>query len=174
MDGMSATDGLEFRVLGPVRARRGPAELDLGPNQQRAILSLLVVRANQLVTNDDLIELLWEQDPPGSALNVIHKYVGSIRRLLEPDLEARTSGHWLTRHGTAYRLAANEATSDLIAFRRLMDDARAAHAASRPAGALDLLMEALGLRHGACGEGLELHGRHRDYFTAVTKSTSSP
>ncbi|MBV9794313.1 MAG: tetratricopeptide repeat protein [Actinobacteria bacterium] len=158
---------VQFSVLGPVRARRGPAELDLGPYQQRAVLALLVVRANQLVTNDELVELLWEQDPPGSALNVIHKYVGSIRRLLEPDLEARTSGRWLTRHGTAYRLAADETTSDLIAFRRLVEDARAAHAAGRPADALDLLMEALGLRHGACGEGLELHGRHRDYFTTV-------
>ena len=106
MDSVNVTDGLQLRVLGPVRARRGPAELDLGPNQQRAILSLLVVRANPLVTSDDLIELLWEREPPGSALNVIHKYVGSIRRLLEPDLEARTSGRWLTRHGTAYRLAA--------------------------------------------------------------------
>jgi DNA-binding SARP family transcriptional activator/tetratricopeptide (TPR) repeat protein len=167
MDGTSVTDGPRFSVLGPVRARRGPAELDLGPNQQRAILSLLVVRANQLVTNEDLIELLWERDPPGSALNVIHKYVGSIRRLLEPDLEARTSGHWLTRHGTAYRLAADETTSDLIAFRRLVEEARAAHAVGRPADALDLLMQALALRHGACGEGLDLHGRHRDYFTTV-------
>jgi DNA-binding SARP family transcriptional activator/tetratricopeptide (TPR) repeat protein len=158
---------VQFSVLGPVHARRGPAELDLGPNQQRAILSLLLVRANQLVTNDDLIELLWEQDPPGSALNVIQKYVGSIRRLLEPDLEARAGGRWLTRHGAAYRLAADETTSDLIAFRRMVEAARSAHIASRPADALDLLMEAVGLRRGTCGEGLEIHGRHRGYFTTV-------
>jgi DNA-binding SARP family transcriptional activator len=50
------------------------------------------VRANQLVTIDDLFELLWAQDPPGSAVNVIHKYIGAIRRLLEPDLEARSGG----------------------------------------------------------------------------------
>jgi DNA-binding SARP family transcriptional activator/tetratricopeptide (TPR) repeat protein len=158
---------IQFSVLGPVRARRGLVELDLGPNQQRAILSLLLVRANQLVANDDLAELLWEQDPPGSALNVIHKYVGSIRRLLEPDLEARASGRWLTRHGAAYRLAADETMLDLIAFRRLVEDARSAVAAGRPADALGLLMEALGLRRGACGEGLEVYGRHRDYFTTV-------
>ena len=158
---------VRFSVLGPVRAWRGPAELDLGPNQQRAIIALLLVRANQLVTTDDLIELLWEQDSPGSALNVIHKYIGAIRRLLEPDLEARTSGHWLTRHGAAYQLAVDENMSDLIAFRRIVRDARSAHAASGPANALDLLMEALGLRRGACGEGLELYGRHRGYFAAV-------
>jgi DNA-binding SARP family transcriptional activator/tetratricopeptide (TPR) repeat protein len=158
---------VRFSLLGPVRAWRSAAELDLGPHQQRAILALLLVRANELVTVDDLIELLWEQDPPGSAVNVIHKYIGAIRRLLEPDLEARSGGRWLTRQGGAYRLAADESTSDLIAFRRVVNDARSARAGDRQADALDLLMEALGLRRGACAVGLELYGRHRDYFTAV-------
>jgi DNA-binding SARP family transcriptional activator len=158
---------VQFSLLGPVRAWCGPAEVDLGPNQQRATLALLLVRANRFVTTDDLIELLWERNPPGSAINVIHKYIGAIRRLLEPNLEARTSGRWLTRQGGAYRLAADESTSDLIAFRRRVKDARSARAGDRPADALDLLMEALGLRRGACGEGLELCRRHREYFTAV-------
>jgi DNA-binding SARP family transcriptional activator len=158
---------VQFSLLGPVRAWRGPAEVDLGPNQQRATLALLLVRANQFVTTTDLIELLWERNPPGSAINVIHKYIGAIRRLLEPKLEARTGGRWLTRQGGAYRLAADESTSDLIAFLRMVKDARSARAGDRPADALDLLMEALGLRRGACGEDLELFGRHRDYFTGV-------
>ena len=158
---------VQFSLLGPVRAWRGPAEVNLGPNQQRATLTLLLVRANRFVITDDLIELLWERNPPGSAINVIHKYIGAIRRLLEPDLEARTSGRWLTRQGGAYRLAADESTSDLIAFRRMVKDARSARAGDRPEDALDLLMESLGLRRGACGEGLEFFGRHRDYFTAV-------
>src|SRR6516164_757691 len=158
---------VRFSLLGPVRAWRGPAEVDLGPNQQRAIVALLLVRANQLVATDDLIELLWDRNPPGSAINAIHKYIGAIRRLLEPDLEAKTSGRWLTRQGGAYRLAADENTSDLIAFRRMVTDARSARAGDRLADALDLLMAALGLRRGACGEGPERCGRHRDYFTAV-------
>ncbi len=158
---------VQFSLLGPVRAWRGPAEVDLGPNQQRTLLALLLVRANQFVTTDDLIELLWERTPPGSAINVIHKYICAIRRLLEPNLRARTSGRWLTRQGVAYRLAADESTSDLIVFRRIVKDARSARAGGRPTDALDLLIEALGQRRGACGGGLELHGRHRDYFTTV-------
>jgi DNA-binding SARP family transcriptional activator len=158
---------VQFSLLGPVRAWRGPLEVDPGPNQQRAVLALLLVRANQLVTTDDLIELLWERNPPGSATNVIHKYIGAIRRLLEPDLEARTSGRWLARQGGAYRLAADKSMSDLIAFRRMVKAARWARTSGRPADALDLLMEALGLRRGVCCEGLELYGRHREYFTAV-------
>jgi hypothetical protein len=94
---------VQFSLLGPVRAQRGLDELDTGPRQQRTILALLLVRANQLVTVDDMIELLWEQDPPGSAANIIHKYIGAIRRLLEPGLAARATGRWLTRHGDAYQ-----------------------------------------------------------------------
>ncbi len=125
------------------------------------------MRANQVVSIDDLIGLLWDLDPPRSAINVIHKYIGAIRRLLEPGLEVRASGRWLTRHGGAYRLAADASTSDLIAFWRTVKDARSAHAEGRPAAALDLLLEALALRRGACGEGLEPGGGNRDYFTAV-------
>jgi DNA-binding SARP family transcriptional activator len=158
---------VHFSVLGPVRAWRGPAELDLGPNQQRAILGLLLVQANQPVTIDDLIELLWAQDPPGSAVNVIHKYIGAIRRLLEPDLKARSGGRWLARHGGAYWLAADEPMSDLISFRRIVKDAGSAHADGRPAAALGLLLDALALWRGACGGDLDLRGRNRDYFAAV-------
>jgi len=133
------------------------------------MVTLLLVRANQFVTTDDLIEMLWERNPPGSAINVIHKYIGAIRRLLEPGLTARTSGRWVTRQGGAYRLVADESTSDLIAFRYLVNDARSARAGDRPADALDLLMEAVGLRRGACGEGLDVYGRNRDYLAAVDR-----
>src|ERR1700722_19485861 len=160
-------DIIWFSMLGPVRAWRGPVELNLGPNQQRSMLALLLLKANHLVSVDDLIELLWEQRPPASAVNVIHKYIGAIRRLLEPDLEARAAGRWLTRHGPAYRLAVDEDMSDLISFRRLVRDAGSAFAADQPADALDLLTEALGLRRGACGEGLQSYGRNGERFSTV-------
>ncbi len=160
-------DQVQFSMLGPIRAWRGPTELNLGSNQQQAILALLLIRANYLVSMDDLTELLWEEQPPASAVNVIHKHIGAIRRVLEPDLAARAGGRWLTRHGTAYRLAADADTSDLISFRRLVRDAASAHAADQPADALELLTEALGLRRGACGEGLDLYGRTRAHFSTV-------
>jgi tetratricopeptide (TPR) repeat protein len=131
-----------FSMLGPVRAWRGPVELSLGPNQQRAILALLLIRANHLVSVDELIELLWEEKPPASAVNVIHKYIGAIRRLLEPDHEPRASGRWLARHGTAYRLDVDEDMSDLMSFRRMVRDAGLAHAANQSANALELYRHA--------------------------------
>jgi len=38
---------VQFSLLGPVRAWRSPAELDIGSSRQRAILALLLVRANR-------------------------------------------------------------------------------------------------------------------------------
>ena len=136
-------DQVRFSVLGPIRAWRGPIELNLGSNQQRAILALLLVRANYLVSVDDLTELLWEEQPPASAVNVIHKHIGAIRRLLEPDLAARAGGRWLTRHGPAYRLAVDEDMSDLISFRRLVRDAGSALAANQIFLQLILLQKSL-------------------------------
>jgi DNA-binding SARP family transcriptional activator len=46
---------ISFSLLGPVQARRGPAEVDTGPRQQRAILALLLVRANERVSVQDMI-----------------------------------------------------------------------------------------------------------------------
>jgi hypothetical protein len=167
-------DRVQFSMLGPICAWRGQVELNLGSNQQRAILALLLIRANYLVCVDDLIELLWEEKPPRSAVNVIHKHIGAIRRLLEPDLAARAAGRWLTRNGTAYRLAVDADTSDLISFRRMVRDAASAHAADRPADALELLTEALGLRRGACGEGLDLYAEPAVTSRPWTRSTLLP
>lgn len=163
----SGEDRLRFCLFGTIRAWRGEAELNVGPPQQRAILALLLVRANRLVSVCDMIELVWGHDPPGSAVNAIHKYIGCIRRLLEPDLGARANGRWLTRHGDAYRLRVDEGMTDLVMFRRLAEQARSARAKGRLADAWTLLREALALRRGACGESLGLRGRSRDHFTAV-------
>jgi hypothetical protein len=49
----------------------------------------------------------------------------------------------------------------------MVKDAWSAHAEARPAGAFDLLVDALALWRGACGEGLDLRGRSRDHFAMV-------
>lgn len=45
---------------------------------------------------------MWDDDVPASALNVIHKYVGTLRRLLEPEVPARGTGSYLHRRGNGY------------------------------------------------------------------------
>ena len=145
---------LRIQVMGPLRVWRGDVELDAGPRQQQYLLALLLVRAGRPVSMADLINLVWGSDPPATAVNVIQKYVGALRRMLEPDLPARSAGTYLLRHGTGYRFAAGPERLDLVTFRRLVAAARVSTAAGRPDEALDRYGEALRLGHGSAGDAL--------------------
>ncbi len=77
---------MRFEVLGPLRVRRAERELDLGFPQQRALLGLLMVRAGRPVQVSEIVDVLWASRPPASAPNAVRRYVGALRRLLEPGL----------------------------------------------------------------------------------------
>ena len=163
---MSLAEAVYFAVLGPVRGWRGGTELDLGPPQQRVVLALLLARAGHLVGTQELVEALWEE-PPASAVNVVHRYVSALRRLLEPDLAPRLPGRWLVRQGTSYRLDGDEASIDLLAFRRNAERARAALRRQEPDEAMRSYVEALSLSRGACADGLVTAARAYESFAAV-------
>jgi DNA-binding SARP family transcriptional activator len=140
--------------MGPLRVWRDDVELDAGPRQQRCLLALLLVRAGRTVGMTELIDLLWGPKPPSSAVNVIHKYVGTLRRLLEPGLPRRSAGSYLLRHRTGYRFTADPDTLDLVRFRQLAGAARARADEGHPQEAVDRYAEALRLCHGTTAEAL--------------------
>ncbi|MEV0388185.1 BTAD domain-containing putative transcriptional regulator [Nonomuraea sp. NPDC050643] len=137
-----------------MRLWRDGVELDAGPRQQAFLLALLLAREGRPTCTDELIDLIWADDPPASALNVIHKYVGSLRRLLEPTLSARDSGSYLQRRGNAYLFTADAGMLDLVVFREHVEAAGTALAKERHEEALDSYVEALDLWQGSAGEGL--------------------
>jgi DNA-binding SARP family transcriptional activator len=92
---------LRLQILGPLRVWRGDAELDAGPRQQRRVLALLMAREGRSISTAGLVEQLWGPDAPASAVNAIHRYIGALRRLLEPDLRPRSAGSYLLRFGAA-------------------------------------------------------------------------
>ncbi|GGP17978.1 AAA family ATPase [Nonomuraea glycinis] len=145
-----AGDCLRLEILGPPRIWRDDVERDPGPRQQAYLLAVLLARAGQPVSTADLIDLIWEDDVPASAINVIHKYIGALRRVLEPELPARATGAYLHRRGTSYLFNAGPGTLDLIAFRDLVATARTEH----PERALDHYITALGHWKGSAGSGL--------------------
>jgi tetratricopeptide (TPR) repeat protein len=140
--------------MGPLRIRRGETELNAGPRQQRCMLAVLIAQEGRPIDLAGLIDLVWGQDSPASAVNVIHKYVGALRRVLEPGLPLRSSGSYLLRHGDGYRFVAGPATLDLVTFRRLVSSAKSKLGEKRAAEALDDYIEALRLCHGTAGGAL--------------------
>ncbi|GGR89358.1 hypothetical protein GCM10010169_36980 [Micromonospora fulviviridis] len=157
------TGPLSFAVLGPVRAWRGQSDLDLGTRQQRLILALLLVRAGGAVSVAELVDLLWESDPPPSAVNVVHRHVGMLRRRFEPGLPTRAAGSVLIRDGAEYRLRIDGESLDLLRFRRLV--AEAGGRSGEPA--VKLYREALALWRDRCASDLRAGGRAHPEFVAV-------
>ncbi|WP_433510407.1 ATP-binding protein [Nonomuraea sp. CA-143628] len=146
--------GVRLQILGPLRLWRDGVELDTGPRQQAYLLALLLAREGRLVSTSELVELIWDGGDPASAVNVIHKYVGALRRLLEPALPIRGTGSYLRRRGNGYLFVAGTGMLDLVVFRQRVQAAGAALAEQRREAALDSYVAALELWQGSAGEGL--------------------
>jgi DNA-binding SARP family transcriptional activator len=107
---VSAIDpDLHISLLGPVRARRGEADVALGGRRQKAVLARLAIVAGDVVPADRLIDDIWAGEPPASAANTLQSYVSNLRRELgggpTPAIE---------RVGDGYRLAGS---IDLVSAR---------------------------------------------------------
>jgi AraC-like DNA-binding protein/DNA-binding SARP family transcriptional activator len=96
-----------------------------------------------------IVEAVWGQDPPRYAVNVVHKHVGALRRVVEPELPRRAQGHWLLSGARGYRVAVDEHTLDLLRFRALVAQAQRR---SGRAERLDLFEAALALWRGPVAE----------------------
>ncbi|HWQ02387.1 MAG TPA: winged helix-turn-helix domain-containing protein, partial [Gaiellaceae bacterium] len=70
---------MEFRILGPLEVFSDGQALDLGGAKQRALLAVLLLDANNVVSTDRLIDALWEDEPPETAAKALQVYVSSLR-----------------------------------------------------------------------------------------------
>ena len=62
---------IEFRILGPLDAVDEGRTLQLGGRRQRAVLAILLLRANEIVSRDRLVDELWAGDPPRNAVDTL-------------------------------------------------------------------------------------------------------
>ena len=145
---------IRLQILGPLRVWRDGVELGSGPRQQAYLLALLLAREGRPISTADLVDMIWGDRAPASAMNVIHKYVGALRRLLEPALPSRGAGSYLLRRGNGYLCAAGPGALDLVDFRSLVTAARVQAEERHHQPALDLYVEALGLWRGPAGDGM--------------------
>ena len=144
---------MHFRILGPLEVEDGPQTLRLGGHQQRALLALLLLRANEVVPVDEIVEDLWPAEPPASATKSVHALISKLRRRLEGEADGEPNGDTgengviLTRpHG--YLLTVADGELDLHRFQSLMEDGHGALTAGHAAEAADRFREALALWRG--------------------------
>ncbi|MEO3821614.1 tetratricopeptide repeat protein [Plantactinospora sp. B24E8] len=160
---------VRIQVLGPMRAWYDDQPVELGPPGRRAVLGLLVLAGGQLVTLASLVDAIWGETPPASAVNILQTHVKHLRRLLEPNRPPHSRSELLPYQGEGYRLCVPADQIDLLRFRRLVR-----LAAERET--VDPLVEALALWQGPPFADLPLLARHprttavlREHRTALTR-----
>jgi DNA-binding SARP family transcriptional activator len=72
---------VEFRILGPVEVAVDGDPIDIGPRQQRKLLALLLLSANQVVSTDLILEELWGEEA-GDKKSALWTQVSRLRNVL--------------------------------------------------------------------------------------------
>ena len=132
---------MDFRLLGPLEVvGDGGLALPIAAGRQRALLALLILRANELVASDRLVEELWGESPPPTAHKMLHNQVSGLRQALGRNGRLET-------HGSAYRLNVHPGERDVDRFEELLASARA-QIETDPDVAAEKLSQALDLWRG--------------------------
>src|ERR1700684_1030817 len=105
-----------FGVLGPLELERGGEAIALPSGRQRSLLALLLLAGGVPLSRDRLIDELWGERPPASAVSALHVHLSKLRDLL---------GELVVRDPGGYALRSGEFELDSWRFDELINDARA-------------------------------------------------
>jgi predicted ATPase/DNA-binding SARP family transcriptional activator len=111
--------------------------MSLGGPKQRVLLAYLLLARNRFVPREELIDAIWGEAPPVSAVASLHVYVHGLRRVLGSDR--------IETHGLTYRIRLEPDELDLERFELMIEHARRSLQEGAPERAAAALREALGL-----------------------------
>jgi predicted ATPase/DNA-binding SARP family transcriptional activator len=140
---------LDFAILGSFEVRADGRLLAISSRRQAALLAILLVHRNEVVSVEQLSEALWNGAAPRTARETLHVHVSQLRRALGPDagtLQTRSPG---------YVLAVADEAVDAARFVRSLERARSAMARQDARAASEELRRGLGLWRGLALDGFE-------------------
>ncbi|GGK29968.1 SARP family transcriptional regulator [Streptomyces camponoticapitis] len=153
---------VRFEVLGPLRAYQDDRPVGLGSVKQRLLLATLLAKADELVTSEQLIDVLWSHEPPASAASNLRSYARGLRTVLHSD---SWDGLPPTRGGYILRLLPGQL--DLEVFDRAITRAQAAAADGDSVVAKAEWTRALSLRRGSPLAGLPHHSPLAEWVARI-------
>jgi predicted ATPase/DNA-binding SARP family transcriptional activator len=136
---------MEFRVLGPLEVWDQGRRLAITGEKQRALLALLLLHANRVVSIEQLIDGLWGEQPPRSGAKAVQVRVSQLRRAFEGERVTRSP---IMTRAPGYLVELDPDALDLHRFERAIVDSDRALAANDPRGAAALLRDGLALWRG--------------------------
>ncbi|MEU3281375.1 AfsR/SARP family transcriptional regulator [Streptomyces antibioticus] len=145
---------MRFQLLGPLSITDGSDLVVLPPAKPTSLLAALLVRPGEVVTTDRLRQAVWGEEQPATAKAALQSCVLRLRRLFAKyDIEEQA----VVAVAGGYLVPADDATLDLLHFRRLTAEADGAGEAELP-----LLRSALGLWSGPLLTNVPSALLHRD------------
>ncbi len=130
---------LRIDVLGALVVRRGAAAITVASPMLRKLLCLLAMQPGYEVGFEEIIDTLWEGQPPRTCRQLVHTYVAGLRRLLDDG----TRDSVLPRTAQGYRLVLDAGQSDAAEFGELVTRAGRAGADGAALSAWQLYAEAV-------------------------------
>ena len=107
---------MRYGVLGPLEVRDGEWRIEVRSAKQRALLAMLLLNANRVVSTSRLVDALWNDAPPETSAKGLQVHVSQLRKLLGHErIETRAPG---------YVLRVGEGELDAERFIRLMEEGR--------------------------------------------------
>lgn len=138
---------LSVTLLGPIQALRDDVPVYLGTARQREVLAVLALRSGTTLSTTQLVEALWASPRPASAGNMVHGYIGRLRRVFDPAGHPDSGGTVVCSGRPGYLLDLPPDAVDVGLFHRDLRRARAARAHGDLAAALRLFRQALRCCH---------------------------
>lgn len=146
----NASPDLRFGILGPLEVIRANTLCTPSASKQRTLLGILLIRANELLSTDLIINEIWGHSPPRSAMAALQTYVAAVRRALTGQRGADPRRHPVLRtHPFGYALYVEPDQLDLTRFQVLAAQGRDEVARGRCGGAGESFRHALALWRGA-------------------------
>jgi DNA-binding SARP family transcriptional activator/class 3 adenylate cyclase len=139
----ASSSSLDIRILGPLEIHAGAARLTYAGEKRGALLALLLLNANRVVSVEQLIDELWGEEPPSSGAKAVQVRVSQLRKTFAD----AGIGELVATRPPGYVIELDLEQLDLSRFERLVAESDVV-AAADPARAAELLREALAMWRG--------------------------
>jgi DNA-binding SARP family transcriptional activator len=164
---------MEFKALGPIEVVNDRLVYTPSAPKVKQVLALLVMRTNQIVRLESIIDELWGDHAPRTAVTTAQTYIYQLRKDFVVELGEELGERFIVTTPPGYVLSVPEDSLDIRVFEQLADRAHACTAVGDAEGTARWAKAALQVWRGApladvpCGRVLQ------DYVSSLEEKRVS-